>query len=102
LRPDGDYTYPAIVHDYLYWEQTRSRAEADEIFKLGMEEFGIGAATIWTIYTAVQKGGAKAWEQNARAKEQGERRHLAKLPDDPRVRWADWKKVPGVFSTPTR
>jgi hypothetical protein len=21
LRPDGVYTYPAIVHDFLYWEQ---------------------------------------------------------------------------------
>src|SRR5262245_55189884 len=23
LPPDGRYTYPAIVHDYLYWTQTR-------------------------------------------------------------------------------
>src|SRR5215217_6020711 len=29
LRPDGLYTYPAIVHDYLYWEQTVTREVAD-------------------------------------------------------------------------
>src|SRR5262245_48000276 len=36
LRPDGVYTFPAIVHDYLYWTQIRPRQEADEIFKLAM------------------------------------------------------------------
>src|SRR5262245_60709692 len=25
LRPDGRYTHPAIVHDYLYWTQTAPR-----------------------------------------------------------------------------
>src|SRR5262245_14300413 len=28
LRPDGLYTYPAIVHDFLYWTQTTSRRTA--------------------------------------------------------------------------
>jgi len=27
----------------------------------------------------------------------GEKRLLKELPDDPKVRWSDWKKKPGVF-----
>src|SRR5215216_1525948 len=31
LRPDGLYTYPAIVHDYLYWEQNVPKDVADSV-----------------------------------------------------------------------
>ena len=30
LRPDGEYAYAAVIHDYLYWTQTRPREDADE------------------------------------------------------------------------
>jgi hypothetical protein len=39
LRPDSDFAYPSIIHEYLYWTQTRPRAVADEILKLVMEDF---------------------------------------------------------------
>src|SRR5262249_6063867 len=35
LRPDGLYAYAAILHDYLYWFQTRPREQCDMILKLG-------------------------------------------------------------------
>jgi hypothetical protein len=38
LRPDGEYAYAAVVHDYLYWTQSRSREEADQILKMAMED----------------------------------------------------------------
>ncbi len=49
LRPDGEYAYAAIIHDYLYWTQTRSRDEADDIFNLAMEDFEIGTIKRNTI-----------------------------------------------------
>jgi hypothetical protein len=97
LRPDGEYTYPAIVHDYLYWMQERPREDCDMILKLGMQDFGVGATTVKTIYTAVRAGGGVSWRNNAKRKRAGEKRVLKRFPDDPRVRWEDWKKKPDVF-----
>lgn len=98
LRPDGEYTYPAILHDYLYWRQTTSRSDADLIFKFAMGEFGITPAVIDTVYAAVRAGGGSAWESNAKLKQAGEKRVLKLIPDDPRVRWSEWKTRPGVFA----
>lgn len=97
LRPDGEYAYAAVVHDYLYWTQTRSREEADHIFKMAMQDFEIGAVTIETIYRAVRHGGKAAWNGNAKKKAQGEKRILTKYPQDPRITWEDWKERPEVF-----
>ena len=98
LRPDGLYSYAAIIHDYLYWEQFLSRAESDEILKLCMEDFTIGAVTVSTVYQGVRVGGGFAWDENARLKVAGERRVLKRYPTDPTVRWDAWKREPGVFS----
>jgi|ERR1019366_1027732 hypothetical protein len=97
LRPDGEYVYPAIVHDYLYWVQSRSRAESDEIFKLGMQEFSINPATIEVIYRAVRLGGNASWSDNQRQRKLGEKRILVRVPDDPRTKWADWRKTAGAL-----
>lgn len=97
LRPDGDYTYPAIIHDYMYWDQTRPKAEADTILLFGMQDFKIDRATRTTIYKAVKNFGGAAWDENARLKAQGEKRILKQYPDDPTVTWEEWKKKPGVF-----
>jgi hypothetical protein len=97
LRPDGEYTYPAIIHDYLYWTQTRSRFEADAIFKVAMSDFELDGPVNSTIYTAVRLGGFASWRSNATAKAQGEKRVLRVFPNDPRIRWDDWKKRTAVF-----
>lgn len=96
LRP-GELAYAAVVHDYLYWTQTRSREEADNIFKMAMEDFDLGAATIGAIYQAARLGGLVAWNDNAEKKAQGEKRILIRFPQDPRATWEDWKQRPGVF-----
>jgi hypothetical protein len=97
LRPDGPYTYPAIVHDYLYWAQDRPRDVADEIFRFGMQDFDIDDGTIGVIYQVVRLGGSGAWDKNAKMRGEGERRVLVKLPDDPRTSWEDWKQRTDVF-----
>lgn len=97
LRPDGLYTYPAIIHDYLYWEQAGTRDDADLTLQYGMKEFGVGAATIEAIYLAVHFGGAGAWNANRALKKAGEKRVMKRFPDDPTVTWPSWKAQPGVF-----
>jgi hypothetical protein len=91
LRPDGLYTYPAIVHDFLYWEQPVARDVADRIFKLGMEDFGVDAAIVAACYNAVRGFGQSAWADSIKLKSRGEKRVLTHFPNDPRVRWDQWK-----------
>jgi hypothetical protein len=97
LPPDGLYAYAAVIHDYLYWDQSRPRAEADEILKLCMEDFRVDVVTVDTIYTGVRLGGGPAWNDNARRKQSGEKRILKRFPTDPTVRWSEWKDRPDVY-----
>jgi Protein of unknown function (DUF1353) len=97
-RPEGRYAYAAVVHDYLYWTQMRPRKEADEIFKIAMEDLKVDAPTVKTLYTAVRSPfGKAAWEKNMRLKEAGECRFLKRLPDDLAISWSEWTKKPDVF-----
>lgn len=97
LRPDGDYAYAAVIHDYLYWTQTKTREQSDEIFRFAMEDFSVKPTTAKTIYEAVSLFGRHAWDQNRDLREKGEKRVLRKFPDDPRITWTDWKRRPDVF-----
>lgn len=100
LPPDGEYAYAAVLHDYLYWKQSRSREESDEILKFAMEDLKVGVITTGTIYSAVRVGGGSAWDSNKQAKAGGEKRLLKidKLPNDPTTRWEDFKKRQDVFA----
>ena len=97
LRPDGEYTYPAIIHDFLYWQQNTARDVADEIFKLGMEDLKLSPVKVSIMYQAVRFGGQSAWNENAMLKKHGEKRVLKHFPDDPTIRWLNWKAMPNVF-----
>jgi hypothetical protein len=99
LRPDGEYAFAAVIHDYLYWEQSRPKEEADEILKIAMQDLSVDSLKITAIYQAVSTFGTGAWNDNKRLKANGEKRILAKFPPTAAVTWAKWKKVPGVFST---
>lgn len=97
LRPDGDYAYAAVIHDYLYWNQALSRDQSDLIFKLAMQDFKIGSSEVTTIYAGVRAGGAGPWKENAKLKASGERRVLKTPPKDPTIKWVDHKKRADVF-----
>lgn len=98
LRPDGQYAYAAVVHDYLYWTQTRPKDVADDILKFGMEDLKVRKDKIWEIYTAVHLKGQSSWDENALLKSQGERRVLKRYENVANVYWKDWKKGPDVFA----
>jgi hypothetical protein len=98
LRPDGDYAYAAIIHDFLYWTQKYRRETADEIFRFAMQDFSVNAGVIATIHKAVHSFGGASWQENAKLKAAGEKRVLKEFPPDPRIRWETWKRRAGVFA----
>lgn len=97
MRPEGRYAYAAVVHDYLYWSQDRSKEEADQIFWFALEDSKVDATTISALYTAVDILGRSAWDKNRKLKGGGERRILKKFPTDFTTSWAEWKSNPAVF-----
>ncbi|HEX6000094.1 MAG TPA: DUF1353 domain-containing protein [Hyphomicrobiaceae bacterium] len=98
LPHDGPYMHAAIIHDWLYWEQARSREEADNILWGDMTDLKVSYLKRQAIYQAVRLKGGSAWDENARLKAGGERRILARIPDNPVTTWAEWKQQPGVFA----
>jgi Protein of unknown function (DUF1353) len=102
LTPTGTYAYAAVVHDYLYWTQDRSKDEADDILLMIMKEFSVRADKAWAIHKAVQDAGGSAWKQNAELKKSGEGRILKTLPTDPRTNWSDWRKDHAHFADSIR
>ncbi|WP_331254809.1 DUF1353 domain-containing protein [Methylobacterium currus] len=94
----GRYAYAAIVHDYVYWVQDRTRAEADGVLAAAMQDAKVPASTVTEFNLALGVAGSKAWNDNAAARAKGEKRILAKFPDDPLISWDEWRKRPDVFA----
>ena len=64
LPPAARYSYPAIIHDFLYWFQPYERSTADHILKEAMEEMRVPSTQIFAIYNAVSLAGGVAWASN--------------------------------------
>jgi len=64
----GKYGNAAVIHDWMYWDQSRSRKEADDIFLEGMEVLEVPSWTRKTIYRAVRMFGGFAWRNNRKQK----------------------------------
>ena len=97
LKPEGAYTYAAVIHDFLYWTQTTSRKDADQIFLYAMEDSKVNKNLRESIYKTVRLFGGNAWQNNKRLKQKGEKRMLKKLPTDFTTTWEEWKKKADVF-----
>jgi hypothetical protein len=69
--PTGRYQWAAVVHDYLYWEQTTTREEADKVLLHAMTESGVSSINRKIIYDAVRLGGGAAWDNNRKEKTAG-------------------------------
>ncbi len=60
----GKYGNAAVIHDYLYLEQLRTRKKSDAIFLEGMEVLEVGYIQRYSIFLAVRLGGWWAWCKN--------------------------------------
>ena len=98
FRPDGQYAHAAVVHDWLYWNQSTSRAIADEIFNLAMIDLSVSTIERRALFEAVARFGEESWSENSRLRLSGERRVLGIFPDYPLMTLGEWKNKAGVFA----
>lgn len=61
----GTYGNAAVIHDWLYYEQTRSRKDADEVFLEAMGVLGVPGWKRTLLFMAVRWFGWFAWKRNA-------------------------------------
>lgn len=86
----GMHGNAAVIHDWLYWEQTArsgyNREEADQILLDGMVVLGVGSLRRNLIFWAVRLFGWWAWRRNRWDRKDGFERVLDKLPHKYSVR----------------
>jgi len=98
LNRIGRHGNAAIYHDWLYWQQSCTRAQADHVFSRAMHDMGMDAVTRNAIWIAVRLFGERYWRETAEAKIAGEKRVLVRFPNDPATTWDDWRNQPNVFA----
>lgn len=82
LPPWGKYGRASVVHDWMYWDQTLSRRDADRVFLDAMRTLGVWTPARWTIYAGVRCFGRPAWNSNRAERARGTTRVLAAFPSD--------------------
>lgn len=99
VAPIGPHLVPSIVHDYLYWNQSCTRAQSDRIFLLALEEAGVGAFQRELFYQSVRTPlGARAWRDNAQDHREGRARIVppSLAPPDASETWLAYRlRLPG-------
>jgi hypothetical protein len=102
VAPTGRHGHAAIIHDWLYWQQSVevNRAISDRVFDVAMGQSGVDLLVRKVMWAAVRIYGGSYWTANRAAKIAGELRVLQEFPVVP-VSWADWRVRPGVFRDPT-
>jgi hypothetical protein len=67
----GKYGKAAIVHDFLYWDQGRTRKESDDIFREAMGVLGVAGWRKYLMYWTVRLFGGLAWRANRKRRDRG-------------------------------
>jgi len=75
----GKYGNAAVIHDWLYWRQERSRKAADGILLEAMVVLRVAAVTRASIYWGVRLFGWIAWMRNQADRAAGYDRVLTDL-----------------------
>jgi hypothetical protein len=87
----GKYGNAAVIHDFMYSDQSRTRKESDLIFLEAMRVLNVGGIPRTLLYLAVKFFGSFAWRSVQRRKEQGESRVAARPPEKSYEKPADLK-----------
>ena len=64
LPPQDEYMLPAVIHDYLYWEQPCTKKQADNLLAIAMMEQKVDRWKQNAVYSAVARFGSDAWDAN--------------------------------------
>ena len=71
---------PAMLHDYLYWEQPYTKDEADAVMYQAMLDVGMSHGQANKIYLGVRMPEAqKAWDENRDRRASGEVRFFTEM-----------------------
>lgn len=76
----GLYGNAAVIHDYLYWDRSRSRKESDNIFLEAMQVLEVGFVTRNLLFLGVRVGGWIAWWGSKRRSNKGRNKVAARAP----------------------
>ncbi len=90
----GKYGNAAVIHDWLYWAQKRSRKEADGIMLEGMKVLKVPCWQKYPIYMAVRLFGQMAWKRNQWDRDAGFKRVLISY----RLKTGDESNRPSLIS----
>jgi hypothetical protein len=82
------------VHDYLYWRQDCTRAQADNIMAISMMEAGVPMLERRLVHEAVRRFGQSAWDGNRKARQDGLIRTVAPPHDQVPLTgtWAEYRE----------
>ena len=89
----GLYGNAAVIHDWLYWDQKRTRKEADQVMFEAMEVLKVPQIKKNLIYRAVRMFGGWAWKRNKWDKESG----FDSVIKDENITYAVNINRPGIF-----
>jgi hypothetical protein len=95
LSPHGQYSRAAVVHDYLYWTQGCTRAQADRLLVVAMKESKVGRFNEFAVYQGVDKFGGGPWASNMSERNDGLPRIVPEKylrPADPNMTWPIYRK----------
>lgn len=69
LPPTGRYSRAAVIHDYLYVSQEKSKKYADVMFYKAMKDCGVKSYVRRVMFWAVRYFGQAAWNKNNKIKQ---------------------------------
>ncbi|MEO7366838.1 MAG: DUF1353 domain-containing protein [Gemmatimonadaceae bacterium] len=89
LPRNGEYSTAAIIHDYLYWTQSCTREQSDNLMSIVMKETGVAPWKELLIYGAVRLAGQRAWDSDREHRASGTLR-IVDVPWDRAPSEVDW------------
>lgn len=89
----GIYGNATVIHDWLYWDQKRTRREADEIMLEAMGVLKVPKIKKALIFRAVRTFGGLAWKRNQWDKNSG----FDRVVRDKNITYAIKLNRPGIF-----
>lgn len=67
----GKHSAGSIVHDFLYWDQKCTKAQADKILVEAMKEYSSSGWEVSAVKIGLAFGGDYSWEENTNLKNKG-------------------------------
>jgi hypothetical protein len=95
LSRQGQYSRAAVVHDYLYWSQSCTRAQSDRLLVIAMKESNVKSFDEVVVYQGVSLGGEVAWDRNRVEREASLPRIIPAEylhPDDSNMLWTAYRR----------